>query len=289
MIGPEPAPDPPPVLGDPPPGDDYTFRCFGGYDDGDCVGGSGPAVGSPNNFGGKFVWRYDQNDVRGVRAGIRTPRTHDFWLPYVTAGVMRVSAEAQRTLIQTGFGRTVRISVEVCGRSPEEGPDGPLYTYYESKAVILGEPITECRWLDKTKRGKSKLYTVYRKVRAPNTTTWQVNIDGRERHIRNMGVDGMKLALAGGEIVGNSPIFQFTFPDGKLFGCYGCTATRKGVIPWQRTTNPGSVGWFNISTGAFNITDPNKTDGRWVVSAIPSGGGKFTVLHDCWEDHRLGC
>jgi hypothetical protein len=104
-----------------------------------------------------------------------------------------------------------------------------------------------------------------------------------------MGIDGMALAVASGEIVGDSPIYNFTYPDGKVFGCYGCTATPLGLVPWQRTTSAGSRGWFNVSSGAIDITDPAKTDGRWQVTPIPTGGGAFSIYHECYSDHRLGC
>jgi hypothetical protein len=158
-----------------------------------------------NNFGGKVVLRYNQEDVRGVRAGIRTPPRNEFHLPYLTAGVMRVSAEwDERFLIQTGFGRTLRIALGACGHSPE--PETRLHSYWETLAPPLGStspPIQRCGWRAPTQRGRSNLYTVYRKLQsaAGNPHTWQANINGGRVTQRNLGFDGAQVALAGGELV----------------------------------------------------------------------------------------
>jgi hypothetical protein len=302
-IGPEPAAEPQPVLG-PEPQTSSSTDCFG------AVSGHEPCRIPPplpppdvppppakrfNNFGGKVVLRLEEEDIRGVRAGIRTPRRNDFHLPYLNAGVMRVSAEyGLRYLIQTGFGRTNRVFIGACGYSP---PDDKLYTYYETLAPPLGgtQPtvIQDCAWLSVAPRGRSNLYTVYRKRQAAtgNQTTWQANINGRRRTVRQMGVDGMEVAVAGGELIHKQAVPTY-YPDGRIYGCFGCTATPLGVIRWQRTTAVGSSGWFNI-TSAQNITSalelygqPVATDDRWQVGPLP---GAFEVFHPCDPDHRYGC
>ena len=85
------------------------------------------------------------------------------------------------------------------------------------------------------------------------------------------------MAVAGGEII-NRPFFDR--PDGEVWGCFGCTATPVGVVPWQRTTVYGNQGWVTIES-AQNITG-SRTDGRWQVDSLP---GAFKVVHHCDRQH----
>lgn len=279
--GSEPAPDPPPAYGPPP---SFTsVDCFGAVDEESCA-----VAASPPNFGGKLLRRDSELDVRGVRAGIQTPTRDDFYLPHGNGAVMRVSAENGPYLVQSGFGRSPELPVGACGTSPD---DGKLYTYYESIAPGMGgnPGVQQCEWLTPVARATSNLHTVYRKLSSAvgNDKTWQVNINGVAKHLRYIAVDGMRIAVAGGEIRNNSPQY-FVHGDGTVYGCYGCSATPLGVWNWQRTSIAGSSGWQDIAD-ADDITAANvqgKSDDRWEVSPLP---GPFYVLHRCKTDHSLGC
>jgi hypothetical protein len=170
-------------------------------------------------------------------------------------------------------------------------PAGKLYTFYETIAPGFGgQRVQECEWLDQTARGESNLYTVYRVLtqRFGNSSTWQANINGREKSVRFMPFDAAPRSVAGGEI-GNEQAPPRIHPDGNVYGCYGCTATPKGMWGWQRTTVAGSSQWQNINS-ATNITQAifgdSKTDGRWVVGSLP---GPFSVSHECSDEQPTGC
>src|SRR5207244_1874943 len=76
-------------------------------------------------------------------------------------------------------------------------------------------------------------------------------------HVRDVQFNGAKVAVAGGEIVGGADVFRsFGWPDGDVYGCYGCAPTPLGTIPWQTTTAAGSTQWTAV-TGADEITQAN--------------------------------
>lgn len=139
------------------------------------------------------------------------------------------------------FGRTNHMSVAACGNSPS---DGRLYNFFESKDKPTN--IQQCAFLGPVTQSASNLYSIYRKNSSGtgNFTTWQVNINGAQVHVRNVGFDGAQIALASGELTTDAIVFQlFGHIDGTVYGCYGCSATPLGVIGWQWTTLDSSSGW----------------------------------------------
>jgi hypothetical protein len=234
----------------------------------------------PPNFGGKYL---DLSDIRGLRAGIQAP-TANFVLPYNTAAVMRVSAENSNfhTLVQTGFGRTLRRPHPFCGDSPGTA----IVNFWEYIKPPAGGADYRCAWGATTPLGSAQAYAVYRRNQSAtgNTTTWQVNLNGVEQAQALPGFDAALRAIAGGEIVNPDGILPFDRPDGKVYGCYGCVATPLGVMLWQRTASAGNAGYVNINS-ANNITEPPFTStSRWTVGNLP---GAFEVSHRC--DGRHGC
>ena len=275
-----PAADPPPVLA--PLSGSASANCFGPLDDSTACGASA----HNNNFGGLRWDRPTQLDVRGVRSAIQAPSANSFWLPYLTAGVMRVSAESGHHLIQAGFGRTYRLPIGTCGDSPNEGT---LYSYFEW--MYGSSNVEQCEWLNPVAPGSSHLFTVYRKLAAnvvpASTKVWQVNIDSEPINSQYIGDDGMQVALAGGELINANPD-PVAIPDGTVFGCYGCKSTPVGLWHWQWTPVEGASGWRDVTSA--NVLDSsntgNRNDGRWTVTGFP---GPFVVHHVCKSDHTLGC
>jgi hypothetical protein len=90
--------------------------------------------------------------------------------------------------------------------------------------------------------------------------------------------------VGGGEIRGGA--HTFAYPDGTVYGCYGCTDTALGRIPWQRALFVGSTGWTTIES-AQNIRHPDfHSDNKWTVGDLPS---PWVVQHVCDADHARGC
>jgi len=256
----------------------------------------GPSLGSGactaddpdqrTNFGGKIVIHTSAPDILGVRAGVRTPTDSDFEIPYDTAAFMRVSAEgnAGLGLIQTGFGRTLRQPMRTCGFSE---PEGKLNNYWETIFTNPdGDEDQDCEWRGLTRgRGKSSLYTVYFLA---NSDEWRAKVDGVVFHTQELDFAAAALATASGEIVDQLPE-GFDHPDGTLSGCFGCTSTPKGLIPWQFTMHRGSSAWTKINSAAdldSRVVGPDFSDDRWAVSGFP---GPFKVSHTCFADHSRGC
>jgi hypothetical protein len=244
-----------------------------------------------HNYGGMVVQHSTTPDIRGVRSAIMTPTRHDFVLPSVTAGIMRVSAESGDAtgLIQVGFARTWSQYIDDCGPGVQ---DGKLYTMFE---WIKRDPINpqiefaHCEWGTQLNRGSSKLYTVFRKKNTAAPNTWEARINGAYVVSQPLDFEAAGTAVAGGEIVSSSGTTStFARPDGTLYGCYGCKASALGLIPWQTTTRAGSSAWKKVtSADAVEITaDHFPTDGRWSVDGFPTA---WYVLHFCLPDHSRGC
>jgi hypothetical protein len=211
------------------------------------------------------------------------------------AAVMRVSAENNPGLIQTGFGRAYGLNVGNCGPAPTHSR---IYRFFESMTKSGGSDSQQCSWLTTAlPRGNASLYTVYNRAlsEAGASDIWRVRINGTalEPHERALGYSSARLVLASGEIKSSLTIYSATGdkPDADVYGCYGCTATPLGLIPWQFTERSGSTGWTAITENESNdITPANsggRSDDRWTVTPITNGA--FSVRHRCFSDQRYGC
>jgi hypothetical protein len=170
----------------------------------------------------------------------------------------------------------------------EVGDKGTLYSYYE---YFYGLTNTErCAWLDPVARGSSHLFTVYRRLQAQvgNNQTWQVNIDSQpvDSNVYT-GDEAMSAAAGSGELIQDLQA-PLQYPDGTVYGCFGCKTTPVGLWHWQWTSSAGASGWNDV-TSAVEMTSATvpRNDDRWTVTgSVP---GAFSVHHVCRSDHSQGC
>lgn len=231
----------------------------------------------PANFGGKRRGAVTPGlFARGNRSHIQAP-TADCELDHLHVCAVRVIAEAYSSgesdsgLIQVGFAQSNELPVDDCGYRTT------LHNFWEYKVSVAGAP-THCAWLDgvPVQYGKSKLYTVFRKLQSTtitNVTTWEARIEGTQQLVVNVKFNGADDVAATGELT-RDKTNALSYAHGGVSGCYGCSgsSTYPTPIQWQMTTTAGSSGWADqTEANSINVN----SDGNWVIGTIPA----WTVKH----------
>lgn len=211
------------------------------------------ATAGPPNFG----YRYVTNaccELRGTRAQIKSPNYNLKTTPAGYLAIMRVIAQGNDALIQTGFGTAPQQSFGACGTRSANT------VFWEQK--ISGGGYT-CQWLGTF--GATPTNKKYSVVRSSNCSTcWCVFVDGSLQYSSGaLGFSAAYQVYAGGEFNAGPP----GTPGGTAYGCYGCD----GQTPWQRTSQVYGGTWTIVqSANAVN------TDGQWSVGSPPS---PFSISH----------
>jgi hypothetical protein len=187
--------------------------------------------------------------LRGTRAHIKSPAYNIHTNPTGGLSLMRVVAQGNGSLVQTGFGTSPTTSFDTCGT---RSTNTVFWEY-----TIGGSPT--CNWLGTF--GSTPTNKKYAVIRTSDCTTcWYIFVDGSLQATAASDFSAAFEVYAGGEFN--------QIDTGTSYGCYGCDS---GTTPWQRDSDVYPGTWTTIQSA-----NTQNDDGNWSLGSPPS---PFTISH----------